>query len=238
MTLRLITRTALVLLVCALAPLAQAPALAAGEAQPFVTAAELDLTRLLAPPPATDSAEVRAELAQLLAFQVTRSPADEARAQADAEETVWRFADALGHALDPAALPKTAALFARVAASEAAVVDPAKEQWARPRPHLVSDLIRPCVKRSSSGSYPSGHATFGTLSGIVLANMVPERRAAIMTRAGDYARQRLVAGIHYPSDVEGGRIAGSVIAAALLARPEFQEAFVQAQAELRAYLGL
>ncbi len=97
-------------------------------------------------------------------------------------------------------------------ATEGAVVDPAKDEWKRPRPHLYSDLVKPIVKPSKSGSYPSRHTTVGTLMGIVLSNMVPEKKAALMARAREYGHNRLVAGIHYPSDIEAGRIAGTVIA--------------------------
>lgn len=38
-----------------------------------------------------------------------------------------------------------------------------------------------------STSWLSGHAAVGTLMGIVLADMVPERRAAIMARAREFA---------------------------------------------------
>jgi len=39
------------------------------------------------------------------------------------------------------------------------------------------DLVKPSVTVSHSGSYPSGHSTDATLMGIVLSNMVPEKRA-------------------------------------------------------------
>jgi acid phosphatase (class A) len=44
----------------------------AEDAKPFITAHELDLTKFLAPPPANDSAQTKAELAEVLTLQVTR----------------------------------------------------------------------------------------------------------------------------------------------------------------------
>jgi len=98
--------------------------------------------------------------------------------------------------------------------------------------------VKPAVKLSSSGSWPSGHATVGTIMGIVLSNMVPEKRAEIMARAAEYAHNRVVGGIHYPSDVEEGKIAGSVIAAIIMQRDDFKSEFAQAKSELRADLGM
>jgi acid phosphatase (class A) len=210
----------------------------ADDAKPFVTAKDIDLTQILPPPPANDSAETKAELAEVLRLQVTRTPEMEEQAKADVEEDVWRFANVMGPKFTKEALPKLALFFDRVAATEGAVVDPAKDVWKRPRPHQLSDLVKPAVKLSSSGSWPSGHATVGTMMGIVLSDMVPEKRAEIMARAAEYAHNRVVGGIHFPADVEVGKIAGSVIAAIIMQREDFKTEFAEAKSELRADLGM
>jgi len=211
----------------------------AEDAKPYSDAKEINLLLVLPPPPATDSAQMKAELGQVLTIQVTRTKEMEARAVADATENIWRFADVVDSPkFTAAALPKVAAFFGRVVETEAAVVDPAKDVWKRPRPHLYSDLVHPAVTLSKSGSYPSGHATVGTLMGIELANMLPEKRAAIMARAWEFGQNRVVAGIHYPSDIEMGRISGSVIAQTISTHPDFRQEFDAAKAELRAALGL
>ena len=118
------------------------------------------------------------------------------------------------------------------------VVDPAKDVWKRQRPHLFSDLVRPVVPLSKSGSYPSGHATVGTLMGVELSNMIPEKRAAIMARAWEFGHNRIVGGIHYASDIEMGRISGMVIAQTISTHADFKDELEAAKAELRAALGL
>ena len=210
----------------------------ADEAKPFIDNHVVDLTAILPPPPANNSAETNKEVGEVLIIQVTRTPAMVARAQADDEEDVWRFADVLGSKFDKAALPKTAAFFDRIGATEGAVVDPAKKVFNRPRPHLLNDLVKPVIDPSKSGSWPSGHATVGTMMGIVLSNMIPEKRAAIMARAREFGESRVVAGMHYPSDVEEGRVAGSVIAQTIMQLDEFKAEFAASKAELRAALGL
>jgi acid phosphatase (class A) len=64
--------------------------------QPFLSTSDVDLLRILPPPPADDSAQTRSELAEILAIQASRTPAMEARVREDSEETVWRFADMIG----------------------------------------------------------------------------------------------------------------------------------------------
>jgi acid phosphatase (class A) len=218
--------------------LAVAPTSTRAQSQPFVTASDVVLTKLLAPPPEPDSREAKAELSRLLSLQVTRTPEMEAQALADGVQDVSRFADVVGPVLADGSLPKLRALFARIGATEEAVTDPAKTVWSRPRPFQTSDLVRPVGRVSQSGSYPSGHATVGALMGIVLADMVPERRAAIMRRAWAYGSSRLVTGNHFPSDVEAGRMAGTAIAAVLATRDDYRKGFEEAKAELRAALDL
>ncbi len=211
----------------------------AEDAKPFTDAKEINLLDLLPPPPANDSAQMKAELGEILTIQVTRTPEMAARAVADAEENVWRFSDVIDNPkFTKENLPKFSAFFDRVVETEGAVVDPAKDVWKRPRPHLYSDLVKPIVPLSKSGSYPSGHTTVGTLMGIVLANMVPEKRAAIMARAWEYGHNRIVGGIHYASDIEAGRIAGTVIAETIMMHEDYKTEYEGAKAELRAALGL
>ncbi|MGC4028493.1 MAG: phosphatase PAP2 family protein [Steroidobacteraceae bacterium] len=211
-------------------------------ARPYLDADAVDLLHILPPPPADDSAQTLAELGEILSIQVARTPAMTERARADIEESIWRFADVLGERFNARSLPHLAALSERLISTEDAVVNPAKKGFNRPRPYLLNKLVEPVRAAggslSASGAWPSGHTTLGTLMGIVLSNMVPEKKAELMRRAWEYGNNRIVAGMHYRSDVEMGRIAGSVIAAALMAQPEFQSEFAVAQRELRGVLGL
>src|SRR4051794_25770915 len=142
-----------------------------------------DLATLLPPPPAPGSPADRADLAALLAVQAARTPAMEAAAHADTEETVFRFLAGMGITPDPAALPATASLFARLHADESALVGPVKRRWHRPRPFAASPAVRPCVTRPWSTSYPSGHAAFAYAAAEALADILPEWQDAIRARA-------------------------------------------------------
>jgi acid phosphatase (class A) len=91
---------------------------------------------------------------------------------------------------------------------------------------------------AAHSSYPSGHATFGTVCTILLAAMVPEKRAALFARNLDYDHSRMVVGAHFPSDLEAGRIAGTLAAELLLQDRQVQRQLAEARSRLRAELGL
>ena len=213
------------------------PSLAA--AQPYVTAAQLDLLHILPPPLPSDSPVVRAELQDVLGAQGARTPARAALAVADDTETVYAmFGQLLGDKFTEAALPLTSKLFNRVGDTEEAVNGPAKQGFGRPRPYVLDSAIVPIVRRSSSNAYPSGHATRVTATAIVLATMLPERRAEIWARAQEYAESRLWGGAHILSDVDAGQRAGTALSAVLMNDAAFKAEFDPARAELRKVMGL
>jgi acid phosphatase (class A) len=206
----------------------------------YVDASTLDLVRLLPPPPSNDSAETRAELDQMLKIQKKRTDVQISRAQADADISINRFAHALGAppGFDVNNLPAVTLLFRRITTDEFVIVGTGKDRFARPRPFVLEPRLRPVVEKPPNGAYPSGHTVWGHTVGLVLSEMVPERRAQLMTRAEEYANNRVVAGVHYPSDIESGRMAATAFAAALFASPAFQTDLAAAKAELRQALSL
>ena len=205
----------------------------------YVPADRIVCAMLLAPPPALDSGEQQADMATVAAMQRQRTPAQEAQVRADAEYTPFRFADVLGpEAFTPDKLPRTANLFKKVKRNVSAVLGPAKAAWNRPRPFVTNPDIHPCVDPPKGDSYPSQHSSFGTVTAILLANMVPEKAAEIHARGERYRLNRVIAGVHYPSDVAGGRIVGTLLAAFLFQDPRFMADFTQARGETRAALGL
>ena len=211
------------------------PALADGDARSPV----VEVSNLLPPPPAAGSAAARQDLDAVLAVQKSRTAQEMAAAKADVEHSMFRFADAIGLTAQPSTLPKTAAFFERVAKFDKAQVKQAKAYFHRPRPSVVSSEVHPLSKdKPDDWSYPSGHATFGYTTAVLLANMLPEKRAEIFARADLYAQHRIVMGAHFPSDLEAGKLAGTVIAAQILRDAQWQGDYNAARGELRKALGL
>lgn len=221
--------------------LAAGPHLAFAEDGTYLNPQDIDLTKLLAPPPAPGSAEQRADLARVLEVQRTRTPEQVARAIEDLQESVFRFTDVLGPSFNETNLPKTAALFAAAQHDAGLVAKGAKVYFKRPRPFVNNSEVHPTiptVPKGYYGSYPSGHGTFGYMTAILLAQMVPEKRAELFVRGREFGENRVIDGVHYPSDLEASRIDGTLIASAMMANPKFQQDFAAAKAEVRAALHL
>ena len=82
--------------------LALAGPVAAAEAT-FITPDRLDLTKILAPAPASDSEQQKRDVAAVLDVQKTRTEAESQRALADASASTFIFADVLGPNFMPSA---------------------------------------------------------------------------------------------------------------------------------------
>ncbi|MBY0318872.1 MAG: phosphatase PAP2 family protein [Reyranella sp.] len=207
---------------------------AAAREPPYLTPQELDLVAILPPPDASPE-----QLALVLAAQRAATPERIEQAKRDVDESPdTMFGAVLGKTIDEKQLPATSRLFTRMRATEDEITGPAKKAFKRVRPYLSSSEVKPLVRPSTSGSYPSGHSTNATLAAIVMGNIVPEKRDAIWARAIDYSQSRIVGGMHYPNDLFGGKLAGTAIAVALQSRPEFKADFEAAKRELRQYLQL
>jgi len=212
---------------------------AAWAADPYLAAGQFDLLRLLPPPPAEESVQAAAEMAEVVALEAARTPARAAQARADvAEAASDMFGAVLGPALTPERMPLLTAMFERLAATEEAATGPVKRAYARLRPYQVNAALHPAAPPSRSGSFPSGHATRSRLAAIVLAAMLPERRGALFARAADYAESRVIAGMHFRSDILAGMNAGTAIAAVLFDDPAFTADFAGARQELRGALAM
>ncbi len=203
----------------------------------YVEASQFDLVHILAPPPVPSTPEGKADLEAVLMAQSARTPSDVERAQADDEISVFRFADVMGPGFAPDNVPFTAAFFRDIGSDANQAIAAAKDHFNRPRPMIEDRRVEPVIK-AANASYPSGAATFAYVTAILLADMVPEKAAAIFDRAATFARNRVVAGVHYPTDIEGGHIAGAVIDNVLLHDRVFTVDFAKARAEVRRAIGL
>lgn len=88
-----------------------------------------------------------------------------------------------------------------------------------PEINVIDTLIprkKPEEEAFKDGGYPSGHTNAAHLAGLAIAYAVPEQYYSILLQASELGNSRIVAGMHSPFDVMGGRILSHAIASAAL----------------------
>ena len=167
------------------------------------------------PPPAFDSPEFEAEMAQVRGFE--RSPRSNALA------VFWEVAVGglrnfdywnqhagrllleYGQAGDA---PRAARIFAllNVAFYDAGVACwDAKYAYWTIRPFQLDPEFKTVVQTPNHPSYPSAHACYSMTSAMVLAHLFPRDASALMALGRESGESRIWAGIHYPMDITAGQ---------------------------------
>jgi hypothetical protein len=202
---------------------------------PFVSPADFDFEALLGNPPADDSTTHRREVEQMLAIQASRTSEQEQRCKSEEKVTPFVFAEILGPWFNAKELPLTAALFREVTVQTTDISDVPKKKWSRVRPPLADPRIHPCVVLEHTGSYPSGHATRGVVWAILLAEIFPDEKQQLLDRGKLIGQDRVIGGMHYPSDVAAGQKLGAEIAKKFLANPAFLAEFDKVKQECHSH---
>jgi len=206
----------------------------------YLTEQALPIASIVPPAPEQESATTKNELAGLHRIQTERTPEQVKAARSDdAEEDIFIFRGIMGDGFREDQLPLTATLSKHVHSDESYISSPLKTRFHRPRPYQWDKSINAVCKLSDAqNAYPSGHSISGYLEAFTLIAMFPEKSKAILTRADDYAHNRLVCGVHYPSDIAASRVVATAAFGYMLANPEFEADLTAAKTEIRRQLGM
>jgi acid phosphatase (class A) len=218
------------------------PSVGAPKAVPYLTAGSIEYRQLLAPPPAVGSERDRADQATVLLLQKAVGDERFQSATIDANYVYARFAfaDALGHSIDPSTMPLTVHLLNRALRDVADPILQAKNFFQRPRPFQRFRLSRVCgmtvapapeADPIGGSSYPSGHSAYGWATALILAQIAPDHAPELLEKASEYAESRLICGVHFPSDIEAGRVLAVAMVERLKNVPAFEADLASARVE-------
>jgi autotransporter-associated beta strand protein len=127
--------------------------------------------------------------------------------------------------------------------------EPAKRFYKYPRPFRWSSsvVVAPTLVPAESttpatdGGFISGHTAEAMRDSMAMAYVVPQRFQEMMSRAMELGENRIIAGMHSPLDVTGGRMQGLAVVAANLYNTSNASlkaaAFAQAQSALMTQTG-
>ena len=199
----------------------------------YLPAGKPNAVQLLAPPPLPDSPEQAADLAEVRAVSRLTTSNDMAIAYSQKIFTAFTFAPAIGSFFVSNNLPRTTAFFHRVQEDAEAVTDNAKDFYRRPRPYVIDPALAN-GKLEKSFSYPSGHSTESMVLALVLAEVFPDRKDAIIAEARDIGWHRVEIARHYPTDIYAGRVLARAIVRQMDKNDEFQKDLRKVKAETAA----
>ena len=215
----------------------------------YFTKAELpNMANILPAPPEFESARFVADQSQYLWGKLMRL--DEARcaqAQRDAvysmQTIIDEFGSIFGLEITKEGTPEIYSILQDVCASCDSIYSDAKVYFDRKRPYAYYNegtiVPEKEEKHRNEGSYPSGHTVLGWTSALLLAdiNQSPEAMEGLLTRGYEFGQSRVIAGYHWQSDVDAGRMAGTVLYQLIRNHKRFVEQLAKARAEFAEQTG-
>lgn len=109
----------------------------------------------------------------------------------------------------------------------------AKNHYQRKRPYMrmAEPSLVPEDEEAlrTNGSYPSGHTIVGWGMALLLCEINPDNQDAILQLGYEWGQSRVIAGYHWQSDIDAGRM----VAAACYARLHTSDAFLEDMRQAR-----
>jgi acid phosphatase (class A) len=98
---------------------------------------------------------------------------------------------------------------------------------------LVDSRVMPSLADPgvNSPSYPSARAASSRVWALLLADIFPHRRESLMSMAERSAQLRLIAGVHFPSDLAAGTLVANAAYAWLQSDGDFKRSLQAAKGQ-------
>ena len=209
----------------------------------YFTKAQLpNMAFILPAPPEFESARFVADQSQHLWGKLQRM--DEARCAQAKRDAVYsmatiieEFGSIFGLEITKEDTPEIYSILQDVCASCDSIYSDAKQFYGRTRPYVYYNegtiVPEKEEKHRNEGSYPSGHTVLGWTSALLLAdiNTSPEAMQGLLARGYEFGQSRVIAGYHWQSDVDAGRLAGTVLYQMIRNHERFIGQLARARAE-------
>jgi len=200
----------------------------------FYIAPENLLPSLLVPPPAEGSMAQHKQIQAVIAAQKHITAADRVALRDEQHMRIAIVTEIMGDDFSREHKPKTFALLDHVMADARSITEADKNYWHIRRPYLCDAHVKLLVDPiNASPAYPSGHTAESRVIAEVLGLLYPDKLAALRMRAEAIAWHRVEAGVHYPADLESGRMLAMLIMGGLMQNDDFRRDLESARAEVK-----
>jgi len=200
------------------------------QAQPYFSSKNLPFN-LINPPPSRTSKEYKNEVNKILAIQ---SKIDIEELELSAQEknfTALTLMKKANISANPKNNPQLFALLRNVTDTSITITDDFKNHFKTTRPYLSDNRIKMLISPSKGYAYPSGHTTGSYIYAHVLGMIYPKKYEKLKIIAEEIAQHRVLVGMHFPHDIDGGRRLALLITGALTSNNNFQQDLLKAKEE-------
>jgi acid phosphatase (class A) len=201
------------------------------EAAPYFPADKISPTSL-DKPFVEGSSEMNDEIKKIIQLQQNANSAEVSKAERERIFTVETLVQTVDPQLTKAAFPKLYAMLQRVLETSDATAEVAKTYWKQRRPYLVDERVQILIKAHASFSYPSGHTTDSYVLAYVLSQIFPEKTGAFYVRSEEIAQHRVLVGMHFQRDLNGGRQLAGLLSGNLMQSADFLRDLEMAKKEV------
>lgn len=177
-----------------------------------------EISKVIGPFPAKGSAAEAHDFKILMDYQNKRTAQDCAQAKKDENLSVGQI---FGNILSEDEVNQMTVFMLKAYASAGLNAHIAKKAYKRERPYNANKNIKPCIDLEESYAYPSGHTMVARLYARILSQVYPERAEKFLARASQYAQNRVVGGVHHPSDIKAGEALADYMAKKVIDMDDF-----------------
>lgn len=161
--------------------------------------------------PIKGSPEQTADETELRKLQKSRSVKDCARATSEVVVNLQNFYGKPYGELNEQQTQLLAPFIEEIRHESGPYIGQIKKGYTRLRPYEYIKDLNPCVHKETSFAYPSGHATLAVLYSLVLADLFPSQKSILAKRADQIALDRVLGGVHHPTDIAAGKKLGLLL---------------------------
>lgn len=187
---------------------------------------------ILPKPPQNNSREIEEEIALLISYKSLRTEEKitEIKNQ-DNFETIQFGGRLMSEYFNSALFPETSKLLKQSFEDITTIELAYKEIFNRVRPTYLDSRVDTVIPIPGHPAYPSGHSTQIHFMAYVLSELEPGQKDNLLREAENVAKNREIAGVHYPSDSKAGEILAREFIAELKKNPEFMTQLEKARGE-------
>lgn len=180
-------------------------------------------------PPANNSTTTKEELELLHEYVSLRNTETQTAIESELDVTNITLGNAsLKEVIDTAMYPHTATLLSKSLAEFTVLVISEKNKFDRVRPSVLDETLTTTIEIPGHPAYPSGHASQSRLLALILADIHPENTENYIADANQVAKNREIAGVHYPSDSSAGQSLAEQYFAILKQKDWYQAQYAKA----------